>query len=253
MARALGWVFLDRNSAPITSWTDLNQLQRIVRPREVSWCKSLRVAVDVANPLLGPRGASRIYGPQKGLREQDFDRAEACLRRLAHVARRDLPGNPGVEALSKAPGSGAAGGLGFGLLAFAGAEFEPGFDLFSRLSRLEKRLNNADLVITGEGAIDRSTSMGKGAGQVAFRCRHLKLPCLGLAGAVTVGRAKSPFSRMLGLTDLAPLAEARPLPEALAVSRWPPTAPTSSCRRTARPRWSGTAPWSRPGCPAPWW
>src|SRR5204863_10122750 len=127
--------------------------------------------------LLGPRGASRVYGPQKGLTE--FGPAEQALSRLAEVVKKTFRYDFAVQR-----GAGAAGGLGFGLLAFAGGKLEPGFDLFARYARLEAHLRSANLVITGEGAIDRSTLMGKGAGQVAQRCRKLKIPCIGLGGIV---------------------------------------------------------------------
>jgi glycerate kinase len=83
------------------------------------------------------------------------------------------------------PGAGAAGGLGFGLRCFAGARLEPGFALFARFARLEERLHRAQLVITGEGALDASTLMGKGVGAIAQLCQRAGVPCIGLAGVVT--------------------------------------------------------------------
>jgi len=167
--------------------------------------------VDVQNPLLGRRGASRIYGPQKGLRPTDFARAERCLGRLARVVRQQFGRD-----FAKVPGAGAAGGLGFGLLAFLGAKLEPGFALFARFASLEERLRAADLVITGEGAIDPSTFMGKGAGQIARRCRQLRIPCIGLAGVVTCpAKARRHFTQTQALTDLATVHQAKAQP-----ARW---------------------------------
>jgi glycerate kinase len=104
---------------------------------------------------------------------------------------------------ARLPGAGAAGGLGFGLLAFLGARFEPGFDLFANHANLLRRLDGVDLVITGEGAIDRSTLMGKGVGQVARLCRALTIPCLGLAGvASNDARRRRSFTLVHTLTDL---------------------------------------------------
>src|ERR1039458_6524474 len=97
--------------------------------------RQLLVAVDVQNPLLGPRGATRVYGPQKGLRSRDFVCAERCLGRLAKVVKKDFGRD-----LARAPGAGAAGGLGFGLLAFLSAQLEPGFDLFARQAAVERHL-----------------------------------------------------------------------------------------------------------------
>jgi glycerate kinase len=82
------------------------------------------------------------------------------------------------------PGAGAAGGLGFGLCSFVGARLVPGFGLFAEHTGLKARLAEADLVLTGEGSIDKSTLMGKGVGELAALCRGAKIPCLGLAGAV---------------------------------------------------------------------
>jgi glycerate kinase len=168
----------------------------------------LIVAVDVQNPLLGQRGATRVYGPQKGLRPEDFKLAEACLKQLARVARRTFGHDFAAE-----PGAGAAGGLGFGLRTFLGARLVPGFDLFARYSALSRHLRSADLVITGEGAIDDSTLMGKGTGQIAERCRQLIIPCIGMAGQVGAKvKRKSLFTQTHAMTDLTTLemAKARP-------------------------------------------
>jgi glycerate kinase len=205
LARALGWEFLDRNGAPLTKWTAIPALAAFRQPRRRRWFEDLVVAVDVANPLLGARGATRIYGPQKGLRPQDFAVAEKCLGRLARVIERELGRD-----LARVPGAGAAGGLGFGLLAFAGARLKQGFELFSRHADLERRLRWAELVLTGEGAIDGSTLMGKGVGRVAQRCQALGIPCVGLAGMVEVGGAKKRiFSQVHALTGLTGMKQAQ--------------------------------------------
>ena len=153
------------------------RLTRIEGPTRGSSSLPLRVAVDVQNPLLGSTGASRVYGPQKGLRPSDFPLAEACLQSLVDRVRADL----GLDVASES-GTGAAGGLGFGLRAFFNAQLESGFSLFAQYARLEERIGSADLVITGEGAIDRSTGMGKGVGEIASLCRRTGVPCIGLAG-----------------------------------------------------------------------
>ena len=179
LARALGWEFFDRESRRIERWTRLHQLARIRAPSARRFFSRFLVAVDVQNPLLGSRGATRVYGPQKGLRSQDFAQAECCLRRLAQVVRRDFRRD-----LVRLPGAGAAGGLGFGLRAFCGAQLESGFGLFARQSALQRHLRSTDLVIVAEGAVDASTFMGKGVGQVAARCRERGVPCIALAGMV---------------------------------------------------------------------
>jgi glycerate kinase len=175
---------------------DLDRL-RSVRPpdRQVSFAE-LTVAVDVRNPLLGPKGATRVYGPQKGLREDDFVRAETCLKRLAVVVADHLGRD-----ISKEPGAGAAGGLGFGLKAFLGARLEPGFEVFATQADLEAQLKWADAVLTGEGRIDRSTLMGKGVGEIAFNCLRLSIPCYGLAGVVEVQKHQEVFAKLGALTQ----------------------------------------------------
>jgi glycerate 2-kinase len=232
VARALGWRFLDRNEQPITRWTELHKLAALRAPERKRWFEELIVAVDVQNPLLGPQGCTRIYGPQKGLKSRDFPLAERSLRQLGEIfarfnltlgrSRREvlISGAENVRASSRRllrkslenePGAGAAGGLGFGLRAFAGARLEPGFDLFAQKAQLERRLRTADLVITGEGAIDSSTAMGKGTGQIAARCFKLKIPCIGLAGIIAPSRDgnQNLFTQQHGLTELTDTEDAK--------------------------------------------
>jgi glycerate 2-kinase len=180
MARALDWQFLDRAGSPIQQWVDLTGLHRIVPPRpDPIRALQTTVAVDVQNRLLGPKGATRVYGPQKGLQPDDLPRAENALRRLAHIWHQQFDCDLGNQ-----PGAGAAGGLGFGLMAFARAKSVAGSELFARYASLESRLKRADLVLTGEGSIDASSLMGKGVGDIARRCRQHRLPCIGLAGVL---------------------------------------------------------------------
>jgi glycerate 2-kinase len=211
LARALGWQFLDRNGQPILHWTGLRALQRLQPPPRRKPFHQLLVAVDVQNPLLGVRGATRIYGPQKGLGPGEWARAEACLARLARVVSKQL----GHE-WARQPGAGAAGGLGFGLLAFAGAKLVDGFGLFARQARLHPRLAKAELVLTGEGALDHSTFMGKGVGRVAELCRKRKVPCLAFTGQVRGRPSVQPrFTRVYALSELTSLTRARSEP-----ARW---------------------------------
>jgi len=196
VARALGWRFLDRTGRRIEKWTGLENLTRVIAPARRRLFQKATVAVDVQNALLGPKGATRVYGPQKGLRPGDFGRAERCLRRLAKVVKADL----GFE-LENAPGAGAAGGLGFGLAAFLGTRLEPGFDLFAREARLERELRQADLILTGEGRLDASTMMGKGVGEIAKLCKGLKRRCIGLGGEVVPDRALQLFSGTAAMTQ----------------------------------------------------
>jgi len=204
LARASGRKFLNAENREIEEWTQLAQLHKI-EPPPVQISAEIVVAVDVQNQLLGSRGATRIYGPQKGLRPEDFRLAEGCLRKLTKIIH-------GAGPYALVPGSGAAGGLGFGLLAFLGAKLKPGFALFSQYSDLDERLSAADIVITGEGAIDRSTFMGKGVGEIARRCRKLKIPCIALGGTVEIRLGAKGFSRSFALTELTSVQKAKAQP-----------------------------------------
>jgi glycerate kinase len=178
---------------------------RIERPSTQLWPNQVTVAVDVQNRLLGARGCTRVYGPQKGLRPRDFPYAEAALRQLANVVHKQF----GTD-LANQCGAGAAGGLGFGLVAFAEAKLTPGFDLVAREAKLDAQLRRAGLVITGEGRLDRSTLMGKGVGELAARCRTRGVPCVGLGGAILDRTALAKqFSHVGALMDLTPPASAQ--------------------------------------------
>lgn len=205
LARGLGWKFFDADDLEIESWTQLPVLARIEPPGQRAWPPKIIVAVDVQNPLLGARGCTRIYGPQKGLRPRDFAKAEAALSQLAKVVRKQAG-----EAIAVRPGAGAAGGLGFGLVAFADASMEPGFDLVAKAVGLDAKLRRADLVITGEGRLDHSTLMGKGVGELAARCRKFSVDCLALGGSVADREMLAgQFSFVGALTDLTSVAEAK--------------------------------------------
>lgn len=181
LAKSLGWKFVAEGSAEITRWTHLERLARIIPPSAPFHLPEVIVAVDVQNPLLGPLGASRVYGPQKGLTPEDFPQAEACLGRLADVVKEQL----GLDVANE-PGTGAAGGLGFGLRSFLNARLQSGFTLFANYARLEERIRTSDLVLTGEGSIDDSTLMGKGVGEIARLCQKHGVPCIGLGGNVSI-------------------------------------------------------------------
>lgn len=145
---------------------------------------NLRIACDVSNPLLGPDGAAAVYGPQKGATPELVALLDARLARFADAlevaaGRRERD----------TPGSGAAGGLGFGLLCLSGRlaslRLEPGIDLVMAEAGFEFALQTADIVITGEGRIDAQTAFGKTAQGVAKRARAAGVPCIAIGGGVT--------------------------------------------------------------------
>jgi glycerate 2-kinase len=196
LARALGFEFHDESGQSITSWTGLASLATIVPPARTTPGPPVEGAVDVQNPLLGARGCSRVYGPQKGLLEEDFPRAEACLARLAQVRQQAGGRDDAAE-----PGAGAAGGLGYGLRTFLNAHLRPGFALFAEMVKLSARLERTELVLTGEGALDESSLMGKGVGELARLCQAKNIPCLGLVGRIQDrSRIGAGFQKLYGLS-----------------------------------------------------
>ncbi|MBX7210867.1 MAG: glycerate kinase [Verrucomicrobiaceae bacterium] len=179
MAQALGFVFRDAQGREVEALpAEFESVERIERAPPVK-CEIL-VACDVRNPLLGAEGATRVYGPQKGVRDIDF--FEARLTKLADLVARDL----GTDFRDE-PGAGAAGGLGFGLMSFCGARLVPGFDLVASITGLEARLAAADLIITGEGRLDGQTLHGKGPAGVAALARSAGKKCIALAGVIEPG------------------------------------------------------------------
>ena len=188
LARALGWVFRNSAGAEIRSWSELDRLAMAEPPARPLGLAQIVIAVDVANPLLGPAGATQVYGPQKGLRPEDLAQAENCLARLAETLRPHL--GPAAE---REPGAGAAGGLGYGLKAFAGGEFKSGAAIFAELAGLEEKIRQADWVLTGEGALDEQSRMGKGTGFVADLAARAGKRCLCLAGRLAPDFPESPW------------------------------------------------------------
>ena len=168
---ALGFEFRDDGGAKIRPPIPLH-FDRIARIEggAFSSIPPICIACDVANPLFGADGAAAVYGPQKGLRPADRPRLEATMGRIARM----LVEHCGRQSnLPETTGTGAAGGLAFGLLAGTGARLVPGFELVSTWLGLDARIAAADIVITGEGCFDATSLSGKGPGAVAVRAREL--------------------------------------------------------------------------------
>jgi glycerate kinase len=193
MAAALGVRFLDEKGWEMPAVPDnlsflmhLEESQRIALPEII-------VACDVDNPLTGPRGASAVFGPQKGASQEDVAFLDATLERLVAIS--------GGRREAETPGAGAAGGLGFGLMRFAGARLVPGFDLVAEALGLAERVAEADLVITGEGSLDFQTLGGKGPAGVAALARAAGKPVVAVAGRVE-DSAAALFDAALSLESL---------------------------------------------------
>jgi glycerate kinase len=192
MAHALGVRFLDGRGEVLDPWpagigglAAIDEAGRIELPEVVAAC-------DVDHPLLGERGASAVFGPQKGAGPEDVAWLERVLGRLVEVAD--------AERLAEVPGAGAAGGLGFGLLRFAAARLESGFDVVAAALGLARRIAAADLVITGEGSLDAQTLGGKGPAGVAGMAALAGVPVVAVAGRSDAAvRASGRFAEVLDL------------------------------------------------------
>ena len=167
MARALAFRFFDRKRAHElrSAVTKLTDLEEVSKPRHLSLPKII-AAVDVKNVLLGKNGATRVFGPQKGVTPDKIEKFERALAKLANVVAKQF----GFDYRDEA-GAGAAGGLGFGLISFCGAKIRPGFNVVARAVDLESKIKDVDLVITGEGSLDRQTLEGKTPAGVAQLAR----------------------------------------------------------------------------------
>jgi glycerate kinase len=182
MARALGWRFLDRTGRDLAPGGEaLVDLAMIEQPA-LRIPLAVTALADVRSPLLGPHGAARCFAPQKGASPQDVEQLEYGLTRLAEVAARDL----GVD-VRDIPGTGAAGGLGAGCLLFLDAELVPGAEYLLESSGFEAALADADLLITGEGAWDATSGLGKITSVVLDRAEAAGVPAL-----LVCGRAEGP-------------------------------------------------------------
>ena len=177
LAAALGCVFLDANEEEIDPIPA--NIPRIARIDSSSMLPlpPITVACDVANPLLGDRGATRVYAPQKGLLPEQADDAEAALRHLADLANAHFKTN-----FTETPGAGAAGGLGYGLMTFCKANLESGFHCIATALGAEEKIAAADLVVTAEGSLDAQTLEGKTPHGVSQLARKHSKPVYALAG-----------------------------------------------------------------------
>jgi glycerate kinase len=182
MAQALGVRLRDSQGIELpfggAALIDLVSIDLSGLDSRLSECE-IMVACDVNNPLTGPEGASAIFGPQKGATPDMVEQLDEALLNFATIVKQDT----GAE-INDMMGAGAAGGLGGGMVAFLGAELAPGVDIVLDTIEFDRHLEGADLVLTGEGALDSQTIYNKAPIGVARRAGKLGIPVIAIAGTL---------------------------------------------------------------------
>lgn len=182
MLRALGYDFLDANGNPIPLGAQgLQMLHEIRTDRALPALAECRfqVACDVNNPLCGSNGCSAVYGPQKGATPEMIENMDRWLAQYAALAH-----TVSAKADPEFPGAGAAGGLGFAFMTFMGATLRPGIDIVLEATGVAKEIQNADIVVTGEGRLDAQTVMGKAPIGVARLAKKYGKKVIAFSGCV---------------------------------------------------------------------
>ena len=183
--QALGFGMLDKSSQQVGYGAKgLSQLAVITDNEVIPELKecNFHVACDVTNPLCGENGCSAVFAPQKGANAETIRLMDNYLRNYAKITKHHSP-----AASPDTTGAGAAGGLGFALMYYLNAQLESGVQLIMRETKLEEAIANADIVITGEGCLDRQTAMGKAPIGIARIAEKYGKPVLAFSGAVRDG------------------------------------------------------------------
>lgn len=185
---ALGFKFLDRFGNVLRGTGE--ELEKIAKI-EISQGKKLiegvefQVMCDVTNPLLGENGSSYVFAPQKGANSQCVKKLERGMEIYSHAVKEAVG-----KDFSQKPGAGAAGGMGFALMAFLGAQIKSGIDTVLDLIDFDEKIKSASLVITGEGRMDGQSVCGKVPYGVGMRCRKYNIPCVAVVGGLLEGYEK---------------------------------------------------------------
>lgn len=185
MLSALGFRFTKEDGEEILpigeGLKDLAGIENTSVPEGLLQC-SFQIACDVENPLYGENGASLIYGFQKGGNKEMLSQMDLWMKHYSELVKEYNP-----AANSEAPGSGAAGGLGFAFRSFLQGDLKSGVSLILEETKLSEKMQGADLVITGEGRLDKQSAMGKAPIGVAKLAKEQGIPVVAFAGAVTEG------------------------------------------------------------------
>jgi glycerate 2-kinase len=185
MLQALGVKLLDGQGSELSfGGGELHKLRRIDLSGLDKRLKNVKVEVacDVTNPLIGPKGASHVFGPQKGAAPEMVGKLDSNLAHYADIIKGELG-----KDIANAPGAGAAGGLGAGLMAFLGAELKRGVELVIKYTQLEEKIKGADYVFTGEGSVDSQTVFGKTPYGVSTTAQKEGIPVIAFAGRIGEG------------------------------------------------------------------
>lgn len=185
MLQALGYDFFDESGNKISQGASACELEHLVRIDDSNVIKELKecdfkIACDVTNPLCGKNGCSEVFGPQKGATDDMVKKMDNWLKNYSILAKKIKP-----KADANYPGTGAAGGLGFAFLTFTKASLESGIDIVLKETKLEELVKDADIVVTGEGRLDKQTVMGKAPIGVAQIAKKYNKKVIAFAGAVT--------------------------------------------------------------------
>ncbi len=183
MLQALGFKFYDENNKLVgLGGQVLNQIKKIdvsEKLKQLDEC-TFKIACDVNNPLYGLNGAAHIYGPQKGATPSIVEELDKGLMNFSEVVKKDLG-----KDLDEVPGAGAAGGMGFGFLAFLNSKLESGIKIILDEIKLEDAVKDADIVVTGEGRLDNQTAMGKAPIGVAKLAKKYGARVIAISGCTT--------------------------------------------------------------------
>lgn len=212
MAAAMGWRFLDENGVGLRPiGENLGHVAKVQAPSTNLVLPVVHVLCDVDNPLFGPNGAAQVFAPQKGANKEAVQRLDEGLRHFSELVSLAIGRD-----FAQQKGAGAAGGLGFGAMAFLGATMAPGADTVMQLTGFEEVATQMDWIITGEGKLDAQTGSGKLVSRLAATARKLGVPvgaicgnivasekdlqALGLSFAIQLKKTREPLSRSIAQT-----------------------------------------------------
>lgn len=199
LLKALGFDFLDKSGEKLTPCGyNLSHVEKIDLPANIPVVK-WDIATDVQNILFGPAGAAHVYAPQKGANEIQVKELDEGLRNFAAVLKRQTGKDIAVTS-----GAGAAGGIAAGLLAFFDATMKKGIELVMAASEIERSMEDADLLITGEGKIDHQTAEGKVVGGITGLANQYKIPCIAFCGVLDLDEKRV---KELGLERAFPILD----------------------------------------------